>query len=82
MIAKRVARDGATSSAAKLVRYMVAAVGGIDPNTWARTTDYILDTKEETIKGEKVGSFRVTNCDGLDDPADATLLIQSVQAQN
>lgn len=82
MIAKRVPRNGATSSAARLVRYMVAAVGSIDPNTWARTADYILDTKDKTTQGEKVASFRVTNCEGLDDPADATILIQSVQDQN
>lgn len=82
MIAKRVERTGATSSAARLVRYMVAAVGSIDPNTWARTADYILDTKDKTTQGEKVASFRVTNCDGLDDPADAAILIKSVQDQN
>lgn len=82
MIAKRVPRNGATSSPARLVRYMVAAVGGIDPNSWARTADYILDTKDKTTQGEKVASYRVTNCDGLDDPADAAILIQSVQAQN
>ena len=82
MIAKRVERNGATSSPARLVRYMVAAVGGIDPNSWARTADYILDTKDKTTQGEKVASYRVTNCDGLDDPADAAILIQSVQDQN
>lgn len=82
MIAKRVPRNGSTSSPARLVRYMVAAVGGIDPNSWARTADYILDTKDKTTQGEKVASYRVTNCDGLDDPADAAILIQSVQDQN
>lgn len=82
MIAKRIPRNGATSSPARLVRYMVAAVGGIDPNSWARTADYILDTKDKTTQGEKVASYRVTNCDGLDDPADAAILIQSVQDQN
>lgn len=81
MIAKRVPRDKGTSDPARLVRYMVAAVGGIDPNSWARTSDYILDTKESTIKGEKVASHRVTNC-GTDDPAAAAVLIQATQAAN
>lgn len=81
MIAKRAPRDKGTSDPARLVRYMVAAVGGIDPNTWARTSDYILDTKESTIKGEKVGSYRVSNC-GTDDPAAAAVLIQATQAAN
>jgi hypothetical protein len=60
---------------------MVAAEGGIDPNTWARTSDYILDTKETTTQGERVASFRVTNC-GTDDPAAATVLIEAIQAAN
>ncbi|HGA7692105.1 TPA: TraI/MobA(P) family conjugative relaxase [Salmonella enterica subsp. enterica serovar Virchow] len=81
MIAKRVPRDKGTSSPARLVRYMVAAVGEIDPNTWARTSDYILDTKENTIKGEKVHSYRVTNC-GTDDPAAAAIVIEAIQAAN
>ncbi|HGC8067031.1 TPA: TraI/MobA(P) family conjugative relaxase [Yersinia enterocolitica] len=81
MIAKRAPREKGTSDPARLVRYMVAAVGGIDPNTWARTSDYILDTKESTIKGEKVASYRVTNC-GTDDPAAAAILIQATQASN
>lgn len=81
MIAKRVPRDKGTSDPARLVRYMVAAVGGIDPNSWARTSDYILDTKESTIKGEKLASYRVTNC-GTDDPAAAAVLIQATQAAN
>lgn len=81
MIAKRVPRDKGTSSPARLVRYMVAAVGDIDPNTWARTADYILDTKESTTKGEKVDSYRVTNC-GTDDPAAAAIIIEAIQAAN
>lgn len=81
MIAKRVPRDKGTSSPARLVRYMVAAVGEIDPNTWARTSDYILDTKESTIKGEKVHSYRVTNC-GTEDPAAAAIAIEAIQAAN
>ncbi|MDE1475895.1 TraI/MobA(P) family conjugative relaxase [Xenorhabdus bovienii] len=81
MIAKRVARNKGTSSFARLVRYMVAAHGGLDPNSWARTVDYILDTKEKTMQGERVGSYRVTNC-GTDDPAAATVLIEATQAAN
>lgn len=81
MIAKKVLRRAATSSAARLVRYMVGAKGDIDPNTWARTSDYILDTKEKTAEGEKVASFRVTNCE-TDDPAAATVLIEAIQDAN
>lgn len=60
---------------------MVAAVGDIDPNTWARTSDYILDTKASTHKGEKVDSYRVTNC-GTDDPAAAAVAIEAIQSAN
>ena len=81
MIAKRVPRDKGTSSPARLVRYMVAAVGEIDPNTWARTSDYILDSKGKTSQGEKVESYRVSNC-GTDDPAAAAILIEATQAAN
>lgn len=81
MIAKRVPRRAGTSSPARLVRYMVAAQGGIEPESWQRTADYILDTKGATTQGEKVSSYRVTNC-GTDDPGDATALIQVTQAKN
>ena len=81
MIAKRIQRRAATSSPARLVRYMVAAEGGIEPDTWVRTADYILATKRRTTQGEKVASYRVTNC-GTDDPGDATTLIQITQAKN
>jgi len=81
MIAKRIPREKGTSSVSRLVRYMVAAVGDINPNTWARTSNYILDTKESTIKGEKVASYRVTNCE-TDDPAAAAILIEATQAAN
>jgi hypothetical protein len=81
MIAKRIARRAATSSPARLVRYMVAAQGGIEPESWARTADYILASKGTTTQGEKVASSRVTNC-GTDDPGDATVLIQATQARN
>ncbi|EMV10385.1 relaxase/mobilization nuclease domain protein [Escherichia coli MP021017.11] len=60
---------------------MVAAKGGIDPTSWERTADYILDSANGTTEGEKVASYRVTNC-GTDDPADAAILIQATQAAN
>ena len=82
MIAHRIERKPHQSSnPAKLVRYMVAAKGGIDPTSWQRTADYILDTANDTAKGEKVESYRVTNC-GTDDPADAAILILATQAAN
>ncbi|MDD3550653.1 MAG: relaxase/mobilization nuclease domain-containing protein [Methanothrix soehngenii] len=81
MIAKRVPRRAGTSSPARLVRYMVAAQGGIEPESWKRTADYILDSKGTTTQGEKVASYRVTNC-GTDDPAQATTIIEATQAAN
>ena len=81
MIAKRIPRNKGTSSPARLVRYMVAARGSIDPASWARTVDYILDTQEKTVAGERVSSYRVTHC-GTDDPAIATILIEAKQAEN
>ncbi|MCD2514646.1 relaxase/mobilization nuclease domain-containing protein [Acidovorax sp. D4N7] len=60
---------------------MIAAKGGIDPASWLRTADYILDTQETTAVGERVASYRVTNC-GTDDPAIATILISAKQAEN
>ncbi len=81
MIAKRIPREKGTSSAARLVKYMVAAQGKNDPQTWKRTADYILETDDKTNKGERVGSYRVTNCE-TDDPAAATVLIEATQAIN
>lgn len=82
MIAKVVPRRSGTSSAARLVHYMVAAKGGKEqPSSWQRTADYILDTRGETGRGEKVSSFRVTNCQ-TDDPADAAEIIMATQARN
>lgn len=81
MIAHRIERERNTSSPARLIRYMVAAKGDLDPASWSRTADYILDTKANTSKGEKVSSYRVTNC-GTDDPADAAILIQATQNSN
>lgn len=81
MIAKRVPRNKATSSAARLAKYMVAAKGSIDPQSWARTADYVLDTGTKTGKGERVAGYRVTNC-GTDDPAQATIVIEATQRAN
>lgn len=81
MIAHRINRERKASSPARLIKYMVAAKGGIDPTSWERTADYILDSANGTTEGEKVASYRVTNC-GTDDPADAAILIQVTQAAN
>ncbi|MDR6016174.1 TraI/MobA(P) family conjugative relaxase [Escherichia coli] len=81
MIAHRINRERKASSPARLIKYMVAAKGGIDPTSWERTADYILDSANGTTEGEKVSSYRVTNC-GTDDPADAAILIQATQAAN
>ena len=82
MIAKRIPRRQKTSSVARLVRYAVNAQGGLDPRSWSRTADYILDFDAEMNRqGEKVSGVRVTHC-GTDDPAAATLLIEATQAIN
>lgn len=60
---------------------MVAAQGDVDPQSWKRTVDYILDSKDKTTQGEKVSSYRVTNC-GTDDPGHAALQIQVTQSKN
>lgn len=79
MIVHRINRERKASSPARLIKYMVAAKGGIDPTSWECTADYILDFANGTTEGEKVASYRVTNC-GTDDPADAAILIQATQA--
>lgn len=82
MIAKRIPARQHTSSIARLARYVVNARGSLDPRSWERTADYILDqSAEKNAQGEKVGGVRVTNC-GTDDPAAATLMIEAVQAIN
>ena len=81
MIAKRVQRTQGTSSTAGLVRYIVGAQGELDPRSWARTAEYILAMRPERAGGERVASFRVTNC-GTDDPSDAALIIEAIQAAN
>jgi hypothetical protein len=78
MIAKRIRRKKQTSSFARLGKYVVDARGGIDPASWTRTADYILDTRQH---GAKVGGVRVTNC-ATEDAAAATLEILAVQARN
>ena len=80
MIAKRITSKAATSRIARLVRYVVAAEGGIDPRSWTRTADYMLASGTSS-RGEKVGGVRVTNCN-TDDPAAATTLIEATQAVN
>ena len=77
MIAKKIQRR-VLSRPAKLVKYMLKAQGNIDPNSWKRTADYILDSGKAR---EKVSSYRVTNC-GTDDPAQATMVIEATQAMN
>jgi hypothetical protein len=43
VIAKRVQKKKGASNFARLARYVVDARGGVDPSTWKRTADYILD---------------------------------------
>lgn len=78
MIAKRVKKVKGASNFARLARYVVDARGGVDPATWQRTADYILDTSHG---GEKVGGVRVSNCHA-EDPAMAAVEIAAKQALN
>ncbi len=80
MIAKRITSKAAKPRMARLVKYMVAAEGKLDPRSWTRTADYMLASAIST-RGEKVGGVRVTNCH-TDDPAAATTLIEATQAAN
>lgn len=80
MIAKKIIRTG-PSRFARLAKYMVAAKGGVSPETWRRTADYALDTGETTDHGEKVAGWRITNCP-TDDPAEAVTAIEATQARN
>jgi hypothetical protein len=80
MIAKRIDTKAASPRVARLVRYVVAAQGGIDPRSWSRTADYVLNSGTSS-RGEKVGGVRVTHCH-TDDPAAATALIECTQAAN
>lgn len=78
MIAKRVTKKKGASNFARLARYVVDARGGVDPDTWKRTADYILDTRHG---GDKVSGVRISNCHA-DDPAMATVEIGAKQALN
>lgn len=80
MIAKRILREGSggPSSFARLGKYLLEAKGRIDPSTWERTADYLLDTVHA---GAKVGSVRITNCISVD-PAMATAEIMRTQERN
>ena len=80
MIAKRITSKAVTSRVARLVRYVVAAEGSIDPRSWSRTADYMLASGTSN-RGEKVGGVRVTNCNTAD-PAVATTLIEATQVVN
>ena len=80
MIAKRIDTKAASPRIARLVRYVVAAQGGLDPRSWSRTADYVLNSGTSS-RGEKVGGVRVTHCH-TDDPAAATALIECTQAAN
>lgn len=80
MIAKRITSKAVKPRAARLVKYMVAAEGKLDPRSWTRTADYVLCSGTST-RGEKVGGVRVTNCN-TNDPAAATTLIEATQAAN
>lgn len=78
MIAKRIKRDKGTGSFSRLARYVVDARGQIEPESWTRTADYILDTSND---GAKVGGVRVTNCH-TEDPAEAAIEVRLTQEQN
>ena len=80
MIAKRITSKAAKPRFARLSKYVTAAQGGLDPRSWTRTADYMLDSGVSS-RGEKVGGVRVTNCN-TDDPAAATTLIEATQAAN
>lgn len=53
MIAHRINRERKASSPARLIKYMVAAKGGIDPTSWERTADYILDSANGTTRARR-----------------------------
>jgi hypothetical protein len=91
MIAKRVLREKASSSFARLAEYvaeeearpkearpMGQPQAASDPQAWTRTIDYILDAEHG---GERVGSVRVTNCVS-DEPGFAVKEILKTQERN
>lgn len=81
MIAKKVMRTKGTSSIARLVRYMIAAQGSIEPESWQRTIDDTLIIGHKTTQNERVASIRVTNCE-TEDAGDATRLMLATQSKN
>lgn len=80
MIAKRITTEAASPRFAGLAKYVVAAQGKLDPRSWTRTANYMLDSGTGD-RGERIGGVRVTNCN-TDDPAAATTLIECTQAFN
>ena len=78
MIAKRVHRKKATSDFGRLGRYMLEAKNEQAAILWARTADYILDTKHG---GHKVAWSRITNCVS-EAPGWAIAEIEATQNQN
>jgi len=91
MIAKRVLREKASSSFARLAEYIAEDEArpkeskpmgqpqkASDPQAWARTADYILDAEHG---GERVGTVRVTNCVS-DEPVFAGREILKTQERN
>lgn len=80
MIVKIIPHRQHAAGFARVARYVVNAQGGIDPASWTRTVDYLLDS-EHAGGGEKVGAVRVSHCHS-DDPAAATMEILATQAKN
>lgn len=78
MIAKRIARDKATSNFGRLGRYILEARNNEAEILWTRTAEYILDAKGS---GEKVAWSRLTNCQA-EVPGLAIAEIQATQAKN
>lgn len=78
MIAKRIARDKATSNFGRLGRYILEAKTEAASILWTRTAEYILDANGT---GEKVAWSRISNC-AADIPVLAIEEIQVTQANN
>lgn len=80
MIAKIIESKTQNASFSRSARYVLDVSGGVDPATWKRTADYVLDTTN-SHEGEKVGSVFISNCISTD-AGDAALEILATQAQN
>jgi hypothetical protein len=78
MIAKRIAREKATSDFGRLGRYILEAKNETASILWTRTAEYILDAKGH---GEKVAWSRISNCTA-EIPVLAIEEIQVTQANN